>query len=744
MGRRIVIWMIASSAVLSLLASAFQLYWSYQRDVARVAAELSVVETSFISGFENALWEFNFEQVNVLLDGIVAQPDIVAVSLVASTGQAFQRGEYEEGEVPSLTLPLFFTNTFDEQISVGQLSVWATFDTARQRLIDQLFTLLLSNFLKTMVASLVMLQIFEWFVARHLRSIADQVEGLGWLNGTAPIALPRRSKAKQDELSVIVSSLNNAAAKSREEETARRGYQQELRATKDELETIFNAASSGILALNANGTILRINEAARHMLGGLSMDTPMRWPERFYFMDAESHDRLDASADPIRRALSGFALAGETQLLSSSPSGEHHRYVRVSSAKVSAQDSDIFVVLIIDDISAEERNRQVVERKSRLDALGQLTGGIAHDFNNLLAAQLYAIDLAEKAQSDEDRARYMKIARSSISRGGHLTSRLLAFAKRQPGKRTSRPVADIFGDLQALIRPMIEESIRLEIEEEHRDAPVFCDHAQLETALMNLILNSRDAIVRSGKGNMIKLAARPVWDAPNGPEITELHHPGAKALVELSVTDNGMGMDAKTLARATDPFFTTKDSNSGTGLGLSMVYGFARQSDGEMRMYSDHGIGTTVRLTLPRGTEPDVVGAEPTQSKPLTGSNETILLVEDEPDLLGLMSDLLIRLNYRVVQCRSGIEAAEKVAVGVSFDLLLTDVVMPGGVSGFELAKTFRAALPDKPVIYMSGYTGYTKDEMGEVAAPLVQKPCDPYVLSVLIRNVLDAGMAVE
>ncbi len=510
-----------------------------------------------------------------------------------------------------------------------------------------------------------------------------------------------------------------------------------------ELEIIFNAATSGIVALDAGGQIVRINDRARHFLGGISESPPFAWPTKIRFLEAETLKPLDNSADPVRRALAGHQLNNQTHLMRRTQDGEDQRYVRVDNAELNDPESGIHTVLVIDDVSNEERNRQVVERKGRLDALGQLTGGISHDFNNLLASQLYSVSLARKAKDPKKRDSYLEIAEGSINRERSLTSRLLAFARKQPGLSSVRKTSEVLDDFEKLVRPMLEAQIELVVEVEDEQLRHFCDQTQLETALMNLVLNSRDAILRDGKGNRIEIKARPVR-APNtdldarqtGQDIEP--EPGSSfRYVEITVTDNGPGMDRETLARCTDPFFTTKSSNSGTGLGLAMVFGFVRQSDADLRIYSELDVGTTVRLTLPRGTQDGLREVPMPEADTEQGAGQTVLVVEDEPQLLNMLVDTLEDLGYTVVSVNSGPKAMELVETGSRFDVLLTDVVMPGAYGGFELARRVRTVRPNMPVIYTSGYTGFTASEMGEVQAPLLQKPVPPAELAEAISQAL-------
>lgn len=306
-----------------------------------------------------------------------------------------------------------------------------------------------------------------------------------------------------------------------------------------------------------------------------------------------------------------------------------------------------------------------------------------------------------------------------------------------------KKTSDVLEEFEKLVRPMLEAQVEIDITVDEHDLRHFCDQTQLETALMSLVLNARDAILRSGKGSRIDIRARPVralnkeLDAQQAEAKADAPDGSSFRYVEISVSDYGPGMDDETLARSTDPFFTTKDTNSGTGLGLAMVYGFVRQSDGDLRIYSELGVGTTVQLTVPRGSETGAREEAVPEEIIAPGGGQTLLVVEDEPQLLTMITDVLHDLGYRVVSARSGQDALALVEAGEQFDLLLTDVVMPGKVGGFELARRLRALRPTVPVIYTSGYTGFTASEMGEVRAPLLQKPTPPAELADAIFQAL-------
>ncbi|PJE32016.1 Signal transduction histidine kinase [Pseudooceanicola antarcticus] len=517
------------------------------------------------------------------------------------------------------------------------------------------------------------------------------------------------------------------------------GLAAQTRAVNNRLGAILNATRSGILGLNADGQVHVANPGARTMLGELERDVPFSWPEALAFVDPQSLQVVPPEKNPVSRALSGEVLRGETALLRREGGLLSPRYVRVSSAPVKAQDAtDVTTVVILDDITEQEKNRQQIERSSRLDALGQLTGGVAHDFNNILATIEYAVQLV-KADAPAKSQPFLDTAQASVRRGAELTQRLLAFAKRQPGLESSVPTSEVLREFEELVSPAIEKSIDLNFAPDPEDPLVFCDTSQLENALLNLVLNSRDAISTSGIGNRISITVRSISEVDSDSALYQGDKEEGERLryVEFSVTDNGPGMTDEVKRRATDPFFTTKGQNSGTGLGLSMVYGFVEQAQGEMRIYSEPGLGTTVRLILPRGNERNLREAPMARAEPPKGSGQRILIVEDEESLLDIVTEVVQTLNYQVIPARSGREALDKVDAGTEFDLLLTDVVMPGGIGGFELAAAVRERLPGKPVVYMTGYSGLLERDMGKVVAPTLQKPCAPAELGMVLKKTL-------
>ena len=518
--------------------------------------------------------------------------------------------------------------------------------------------------------------------------------------------------------------------------------------TSDLLTRIMDTTQSAIIGFDGRGEIASINAAGRRMLGDCADAASFPWPDEIMFLDMATLEPLEAPINPIRQSLNGAALSGETWLMARRTSDDR-RYVRVSSAPVGDEDAALSCVVILDDVTEQERNRQKIERTGRLDALGQLTGGIAHDFNNLLATVQYALQLAQEAQDDQRRDDYLRTALQSVERGSDLTKRLLTFAKQQPVSAKSLSASEVLAEFQQLAAPLIERNIATEFRIVDERLRVHCDPAQLINALLNLVLNARDAILRSGAGSRITVEVRRAGkiasDIATRREAGDLgqkmgqgsHGAGPSGLIEFSVADNGPGMSDEVKHRAIDPFFTLKGNNSGAGLGLSMVYGFAQQSSGELRIDSRLDRGTTVSLILPESAEPDDATRAVQPGSEVKQRNATILIVEDEVGLLLMMHDLIASLGYDVLAARSAQDALELIEAEDAFDLLLTDIVMPGDMNGFDLAGKVRQMHPRIPVLFMSGYAGYTKADMSAIDAPMLQKPCPPAELSKAIAAAL-------
>ncbi len=390
---------------------------------------------------------------------------------------------------------------------------------------------------------------------------------------------------------------------------------------------------------------------------------------------------------------------------------------------------------------AEESLRQA----QKMEVVGQLTGGLAHDFNNLLTIVLGGLNIIERqlpslprspAGLRIDRARRM--AQDGADRAAKLIARLLAFARRQPLAPRAVDVNRLIADFADLLRRTLGEGISLAIRGHGDIWSIHVDSNQLENALLNLALNSRDAMPHGG--SLTIETANLEFTVREAATLPEPIAPGQ--YVMIAVADSGTGMDPATIEHIFEPFFTTKDVGKGTGLGLSQVYGFVRQSAGHVRVESTIGIGTTVRIYLPRhdGAGGSGVKREDQDSRP-EGGNERILVVEDDDSLRAYTTDALREMGYRVLEAGSGVDALPLLDQQPGIDLLLTDIVMPGGLNGRQLADVARTRFPGLQVLFMTGYGSNAFSGPGGVSSGLdngLRVIGKPFLIEALCRQVRD------
>ncbi|MFM9844311.1 MAG: response regulator [Dongiaceae bacterium] len=393
------------------------------------------------------------------------------------------------------------------------------------------------------------------------------------------------------------------------------------------------------------------------------------------------------------------------------------------------------IVMTCSDITERLQTEQVARQAQKMEAIGHLTGGIAHDFNNLLQVIASSLDLmARHKDNPAQLAANIEHASIAAGRGAQLTRQLLAFARRQPLEPVVINLGRRVRAMGDLLHRTLGETIEIETIVDAGLWNTFVDVNQVENAILNLSVNARDSM--PGGGKLTIELANAVLDedyARRHDEVT----PGQ--YVMLAVTDTGFGMPADVAARAFEPFFTTKPEGKGTGLGLSMVYGFVKQSSGHAKIYSEVGHGTTIKVYLPRSRRPEEAVAM-SDDAPGAGGNERILLVEDDEDVRRAVSEMTRSLGYQVLEAKDGEQALEMLQNGTKVDLLFTDVVMSGAVSGRVLANRAQELLPSLAVLFTSGYTENAIIHHGRLdeGVHLLSKPYREPELSQKLRTVLE------
>jgi PAS domain S-box-containing protein len=384
-----------------------------------------------------------------------------------------------------------------------------------------------------------------------------------------------------------------------------------------------------------------------------------------------------------------------------------------------------------------ERARLTAElhQAQKMQAIGQLTGGIAHDFNNLLTVIMGSLELMELDANDSARLRsHAEQAMDAARRAAALTQRLLAFARRQPLRPRALQLNRLIQGTETLLRRTLGETI--EVETVFGAGLWHCeaDPMQLENVLLNLAINARDAMlgggrltIETGNARLDREYARAHQDVQPG------------QYVMLAVTDNGTGMSPEVLSKVFEPFFTTKQDGKGSGMGLSMAYGFVKQSGGHVNIYSEQGVGTTVRIYLPRILHAVTkIDTRPTEGEPL-GDGSLVLIVEDDERVRILVAQMLERLGYRACCASEAEQALKLLEEQDNVELLLTDVVLPGGVNGAELSRRARELRRGLPVLFMSGYTENAIIHNGRLdrGVALIEKPFSRRELALAVHEAL-------
>ena len=410
------------------------------------------------------------------------------------------------------------------------------------------------------------------------------------------------------------------------------------------------------------------------------------------------------------------------------PDGELVGFIGVASDVTLAKEAELDLKALVEAQAGELLLAQEQLRQSqKMEALGQLTGGIAHDFNNLLTVIVGGLDLIARQVKEERLKRYAANALTAAERGARLTAQLLAFSRVQKLEVRPTLVAPLIEGMRPLLKNVLGPEIEKRFDLAQTGVPVMADPTQLELAVLNLAINARDAM----DGGGVLTFATAALTISGDPELEDGDY------VELSVRDTGCGMDADVAERAFEPFFTTKEVGRGTGLGLSMVYGVARQSGGTARIDSKVGEGTCVRLYFRRAGEPAEEGVEPTSRRSAARRKASVLVVDDDPDVREYIVESLADYGYAVREAADGAGGLEAFAAKRP-DLVILDYAMPG-MSGSEVAARILREVPGQPILFVSGYN---ESEAIRAAAPdalLLAKPFRPDALDAAVRDCLDS-----
>ena len=577
------------------------------------------------------------------------------------------------------------------------------------------------------------------------RLIADETrtaaEALAQQIGTGIELYGRRKDGSEFPIEIMLSPLESAegilVTAAIRDITVRKDAEKHLAQMEARYRGLMEAAPDGMVVVNQSGEIVLLNVQAEKQFGYhrdelLGQNVTNIIPEGFAARLIA--DALRTTAEALAQQIgTGIDLIGRRKDGSNFP-------IEIMLSPLESSEGTL-VTAAIRDISERKQLARQLYQSQKMEAVGQLTGGIAHDFNNLLGVIIGNLDLLERLVADNEAAiKRVQTAQKAATRGADITRRLLVFSSSEQLKPSVVLLGDSIQNMIELAGHALGAEIKIT---NHIDAsmpPLFVDPAGLESALLNLAMNARDAMPKGGS-IIIESKVKNLGSSHLAVHTGDLK---AGSYVCVSISDTGAGMSRETLERAFEPFFTTKPRNKGTGLGLAMVYGFVKQSGGAVRAYSELGQGTTISLYLPLtadSSQPVPAGApKPLSAKP-SGS---VLVVDDEVELIEIAQAYLAEMGFTGYEAIDGASALEMIAQHSEIDLMVTDIVMPGGMNGVELAQRARTLRPGLKIVYSSGFPAEALAEksLPLIDGPLLHKPYQRAEFATMVRQVMEGNNA--
>jgi PAS domain S-box-containing protein len=494
--------------------------------------------------------------------------------------------------------------------------------------------------------------------------------------------------------------------------------------------------ADAVIVIDSNGKVTLSNPAAERLLGPRAAMGTDAWRQIYHLYLSDGITPVPGDETPIRRTMRGETVDSMDVVLRHV--GDPKPISGIVSGRPIMDSAGIQrgAVTVFRDVTAERETERLLRQSQKMDAIGQLTGGVAHDFNNILTVIMTTIEILADAVADRPQlAMIARMIDEAAGRGAALTQQLLAFARKQPLQPRKTDVNALILGAVKLLRPTLGEHMEIECELDEATLPALVDQSQLTTALINLALNARDAMPNGGK---LTIASGNIVLDDSHADMTNEVKPGA--YVVMSVTDTGVGIPAAIRDKVFEPFFTTKGAGRGTGLGLSTVYGFVKQSGGHIKLVSDEGRGSTVTIYLPSmdAQAEDVPAGPPVV--PSRGGREAILVVEDDGLVRANVVAQLESLGYSTLAAQNASEALSLLDLGHRIDLLFTDIVMPGVMNGRQLAEEVVKRLPATKVLYTSGYSEDAIVHHGRLDPDvlLLPKPYRKSDLDHMVRRALD------
>lgn len=722
---RLIVYIALFSVALTLIATAVQLYRDYRVQEKLLESNLTHIEAGYSAMVANHVWEVSDREVETLLNGILALPNTHFVAIIKDTRVLYQRGTPNVEFPVTRKIPLNYAYK-GEKIELGELVVTASRSGILGVLFDRFFVILATNAIVIAAVSLFVFILFQLFVTKHLQRIATFAHALSPETMGRELALDRPARRERaDELDILTDAINDMR------NNLQSGFHA-LEESESRFRSLIDKAQDIIVLLDANGIIQYSSPSVKQVLGFAAQRIDGKPASGLIHPD----DRLkfDAWLEELR-SRSGHSVRLEFRLQHDDGSW---RTLEATGQNLLDDPAVGAIVLNGRDETEREAVEALLRQSQKMEAVGQLTGGVAHDFNNLLAVIMGNMELLDDALHDDPASRDIAVRTlGAAQRGAELTQRLLAFSRKQALQPKATDLNELVRGMTDLLWRTLGEDVEIKSAAAGNLWATEIDAAQMENALLNLAVNARDAMPTGGR-----LTIETANAALGDEYVTADGEIASGDYVKISVKDTGGGMPPEVATQAFDPFFTTKEVGKGSGLGLSMVYGFVKQSGGHIEIDSEPGTGTAITIYLPRAVGTPTVMSDDNVGQEPRGRGETIVLVEDEPEVRALAVTLLDGMGYKVIEAASAGAAVAMFEATPRVDLLLTDVILPGGMSGPDLAEEVGSRWPEAKILFMTGYTEV--EVQGRLGlgngVELLQKPFRKAELARKVRMVLDAG----
>lgn len=710
-----------SSLLVFSVSTLLEVYQGYLAGMRKIESNLEFIERSYVKPVALSLYNYNQEQSDLLLEAIQRLDGIASCSITEEEAPASKAA----GDNKRHEYNLEHTSLSGAKMYLGRLVVTVQYDMINKAVWSWLSVRLISLFIALCLLAVVVSILFRHFIASPLTRIANFASKID--AERINTRLPSTPGNGKDELDKLVKAINEVLDRLESSMKEREKAQKDLFLREEAYRKLVENANDAIYIIQDN--IIKFSNKVTESITGYSAEELSMFP----VSDLVHQEDKEFIEDRIRRRLEGENLSPTVSFRILHKNGQV-LFVEVNSVLIEWQERPA-IISFLRDLTEEKNLRDQLVQSQKMDSIGRLAGGVAHDLNNLLTPILgYAELLSRAVLPAEKQQSAIEQITNAGKRARDLVRQLLAFSRKQTFAFQPVDINSVISGLEELFKRTIRENIEITVNKGAGLRPILGDTSQLEQVVMNLIVNSSDAMPDGGK---LVLETSLV-------ELDELYasthltaRPGS--YLRLTISDTGTGMDQETCEKIYEPFFTTK-GDLGTGLGLSTVYGIVNQHGGFINLHSEQGKGTTFHVYLPASDLQDALPAA-TKKQPVNlRGNETILLAEDNEQVMQVTLELLHNLGYTVLAATSGEQAFEIFNTHAEeIDLLLTDIIMPN-MNGRELYEALKGRCEDLKVVYMSGYTRDVTSHHGifREGVHFIHKPFTITELASILRSALD------